>query len=75
MKHCSVRLEAKTLWHARHIIIYHDCCRREYTRREQRHPPPKSPELLKSKETHSNAFEYIGKYIKETINTGQKDSV
>lgn len=51
---------------------YHGCCRREYTRLEQRHPQPKSPELLKSKETHSDAFEYICKYIEETIITGQK---
>ena len=49
---------------------YHGCCRREYIRLEQRHP--KSPELLKSKETHSDAFEYICKYIEEAIITDQK---
>ena len=42
---------------------YHGYCRREYTRLEQTHPPPKNPALLKPKEVYSDAFEYICKYI------------
>ena len=53
---------------------YHSCYRKQYTRLQTRHPPPKKPESFKSKEACANAFEYICKYmyIEDSIITGQK---
>ena len=46
---------------------YHDSCRREYTRKDDRHQAATDPALLKSEKAHADAFTHIKGYVQKYI--------
>ncbi|KAK3776113.1 hypothetical protein RRG08_046780 [Elysia crispata] len=46
---------------------YHDSCRREYTRKDDRHQAATDPALLKSEKAQADAFTHIKGYVQKYI--------
>ncbi|KAK3773241.1 hypothetical protein RRG08_012366 [Elysia crispata] len=46
---------------------YHDSCRREYTRKDDRHQAATDPALLKSEKAHADTFTHIKGYVQKYI--------